>query len=61
VQHEELRNRIEAREPFLDFLLCRTRTDGGVQRFHISGEPMFNRGNKFIGYRGIGLEVTDRS
>lgn len=59
-QHEDLKNRIEAREPFLDFLLCRTRADGGVQRFHISGEPMFNRWNKFIGYRGIGLEVTDR-
>jgi CheY-like chemotaxis protein len=56
-QHEELKTRIAAREPFLDFLLCRSRADGGVQRFHISGEPMFNRWNKFIGYRGIGLEV----
>ncbi|RFO97154.1 response regulator [Rhodoferax lacus] len=60
VQHEELKTRIEAREPFLDFLLCRTRGDGAVQRFHISGEPMFDRLNTFIGYRGIGLEVTDR-
>lgn len=61
VQHEELKTRIEAREPFLDFLLCRTRGDGAVQRFHISGEPMFDRLNTFIGYRGIGLEVTDRA
>ena len=28
-QHEELKTRIAAREPFLDFLLCRTRADGG--------------------------------
>ena len=60
-QHEELKTRIAAREPFLDFLLCRTRADGAVQRFHISGEPMFNRWNKFIGYRGIGLEITHRA
>ncbi len=60
-QHEELKTRIAAREPFLDFLLCRTRADGVVQRFHISGEPMFNRLNSFIGYRGIGLEVTERA
>ena len=25
------------------------------------GEPMFDRLNTFIGYRGIGLEVTDRA
>lgn len=60
VQHEELKSRVAAREPFLDLLLCRTRADGAVQRFHISGEPMFNRGNQFIGYRGIGLEITQR-
>jgi PAS domain S-box-containing protein len=60
-QHEELKTRIADREPFLDFLLCRTRNDGMVQRFYISGEPMFNRGNKYIGYRGVGLEITHRS
>jgi CheY-like chemotaxis protein len=61
LQHEELKTRIAAREPFLDFLLCRTRNDGVVQRFFVSGEPMFNRGNKFIGYRGLGLEITNRN
>jgi CheY-like chemotaxis protein len=60
-QHEELKTRIADREPFLDFLLFRTRNDGVVQRFLISGEPMFNRGNKYIGYRGVGLEITHRS
>jgi PAS domain S-box-containing protein len=59
-QHAELKARIAAREPFLDFILCRTHGDGSVQTFQISGEPMFNRGNKFIGYRGIGLEISSR-
>jgi hypothetical protein len=57
-QHAELKTKIAAREPFLDFLLCRTRADGEVQRFHISGEPIFSRGSQFIGYRGIGLEIA---
>jgi len=60
-QHVELKTRIADREPFLDFLLCRTRNDGVVQRFFVSGEPMFNRWNKFIGYRGVGLEITHRN
>jgi PAS domain S-box-containing protein len=59
-QHAQLKAHIEAREPFLDFQLCRTLPDGSEQRFQISGEPMFNRWNKFIGYRGVGLEISAR-
>ena len=57
-QHARLMAYIAAREPFLDFLLCRTLEDGSEQRFQVSGEPMFNRWNKFIGYRGVGLQVA---
>jgi PAS domain S-box-containing protein len=57
-QHAELRRRIAAREPFLDLVLSRTRGDGVQQRFQVSGEPMFNRWNKFLGYRGVGLDVS---
>jgi CheY-like chemotaxis protein len=31
--------------------------DGSQQQFRISGEPMFNQSSRFIGYRGIGVEV----
>jgi len=55
-----LQARIAAREPFLDFVLSRVNTDGSQQRFHVSGEPMFNRSCRFIGYRGIGVELTDK-
>jgi PAS domain S-box-containing protein len=50
--------RIVARQPFLDFALSRTNADGSQQQFRVSGEPMFNQACRFIGYRGIGVEVT---
>ena len=53
-----LRARITAREPFLDFAFSRQRPDGSQQQFRVSGEPMFDYSCRFIGYRGIGLEVT---
>jgi hypothetical protein len=31
-----------------------------AQQFRVSGEPMFNQSCRFIGYRGIGVEVTGR-
>jgi PAS domain S-box-containing protein len=52
-----LQEKITAHEPFLDFPVMRTNGDGSSQRFHVSGEPMFNRSCQLIGYRGIGLEV----
>jgi PAS domain S-box-containing protein len=53
-----LRASIEAREPFLDFLFSRINADGSHQQFRVSGEPMFDRSCRFIGYRGIGVECT---
>jgi PAS domain S-box-containing protein len=52
-----LQAKIVAREPFLDFSFERIKPDGSTQRFHVSGEPMFNRACQLIGYRGIGAET----
>ena len=52
--------KIAAREPFLDFIYSRTNADGSVQYLQVSGEPMFDNGSRFIGYRGIGLDVSER-
>jgi PAS domain S-box-containing protein len=60
-QRAALHAAIEAREPFLDFVFSRTHPDGTQQVFHVSGEPMFGAGLRFLGYRGIGLEVTRRT
>ncbi len=59
-QRSALQAAIEAREPFLDFIFSRTNPDGTDQVFQVSGEPMFGPACSFLGYRGIGLEVTNR-
>jgi hypothetical protein len=55
-----LQSKIEAREPFLDFVFSRINADGSRQQFQVSGEPMFNRSCRFIGYRGIGIELIEK-
>jgi PAS domain S-box-containing protein len=52
-----LQANIAARLPFLDFIFSRVNADGSRQRFKVSGEPMFNRASRFVGYRGIGVEL----
>ncbi|MGV8894059.1 MAG: response regulator [Burkholderiaceae bacterium] len=51
---------IAARRPFLDFVYSRSNPDGTTQYLQVSGEPMFDSSSRFIGYRGIGMEITDR-
>ncbi len=56
-ERETLKSKIFARQPFLDFIFNRTNADGSKQRFKVSGEPMFNQASRFMGYRGIGVEL----
>jgi PAS domain S-box-containing protein len=56
-----LHAKIAAREAFLDFVFSRVNADGSRQKFQVSGEPMFNQSCRFIGYRGIGVELTTPS
>jgi len=53
----QLQEMIAARQPFLDFIFSRTNSDGSIQKFQVSGEPMFNQSLRFTGYRGIGIEL----
>jgi PAS domain S-box-containing protein len=57
-ERDVLRATIASRQPFLDFLFSRTNADGSQQRFRVSGEPMFSQSCRFVGYRGIGVELT---
>jgi PAS domain S-box-containing protein len=59
-QRQELQARIGARQPFLDLALSRAHPDGSRQQFRVSGEPMFNSACRFLGYRGIGVEVSGK-
>ena len=57
-EREVLQAKISAREPFLDLVFSRQNADGTQQKFQVSGEPMFDWHCRFIGYRGIGVELT---
>jgi PAS domain S-box-containing protein len=52
-----LQANIAARRPFLDFALHRTEADGTRRQFRVSGQPMFDQSCRFLGYRGIGVEM----
>ncbi|MBC7861158.1 MAG: response regulator [Burkholderiaceae bacterium] len=51
---------IAERKPFLDFVYSRGNADGTTQYLQVSGEPMFDAASRFIGYRGIGMDITER-
>jgi len=57
-ERAQLQTTIAARQPFLDFIFSRVNTDGSQQKYRVSGEPMFNQSSRFIGYRGIGIELA---
>jgi len=57
-ERTKMQQLIAARQPFLDFIFSRTNNNGSLQRFQVSGEPMFNQSCRLIGYRGIGVELT---
>ena len=59
-ERSKLRATIAERQPFLDFVFHRVNADGSAQSFQVSGEPMFNSNSRFVGYRGIGMELTSR-
>lgn len=58
-EREALEANLAARKPFLDFVYSRTKPDGSHQYLMVSGEPMFDSVGRFIGYRGIGKDVTE--
>lgn len=57
-ERKVLQARIVERQPFIDLALSRVNADGSRQQYRVSGEPMFNRSCRFVGYRGIGVETT---
>jgi len=55
---EPHRQDLEARRPFRDFPVRRTLPDGTVRHALLSGEPVFDEKAEFLGYRGVGRDVT---
>jgi len=59
-QRAALDAKIANRQPFLDFIYSRALPGGTMQYLQVSGEPIFDAASGFAGYRGIGLDVSDR-
>ena len=53
------RERLDRHEPFRDFEFARRMPDGVVRVLSISGDPRFGADGAFVGYRGVGRDVTE--
>ena len=52
---------VEARLPFKDFIYQNYDLGGNIRYIQISGKPVFGDDGEFVGYRGVGADITERS
>ena len=50
---------LESHIPFRDFEFARAMPDGMTRYFSVSGEPRLGPDGSFLGYRGVGRDVTE--
>jgi len=50
---------LESRLPFRDFEIARPLPDGGTRYFSVSGQPHHDAQGEFLGYRGVGRDITE--
>lgn len=58
---EQHRARLERHESFSDFVFLRYNQAGELRYLSVSGEPLFDAKGKFIGYHGVGKDITERA
>jgi diguanylate cyclase (GGDEF)-like protein/PAS domain S-box-containing protein len=51
--------KLEGHLPFRDFEIARPVRGGAVRYLSVSGEPRFGADGSFLGYRGVGRDVTE--
>jgi PAS domain S-box-containing protein len=56
---DQLDANIAAKRPFIDFAYSLIKPDGSPQFLRVSGEPVFDKGGRFVGYRGVGVDVSE--
>ncbi|MBI5719950.1 MAG: EAL domain-containing protein [Burkholderiales bacterium] len=56
----EFRARLERREPFRDFEYAFVDRSGSRCTVSVSGEPLFDAGGGFAGYRGVSRDISER-
>ena len=55
-QHQEL---LDAHQSFRGFEISRPRSNGAVHHISLSGDPIFDSSGQFVGYRGVGADITE--
>src|SRR5438067_3734053 len=55
----QLRATLDSRLPVRDFEFARRVPDGTVRYFSVSGEPRYAADGGFVGYRGVGRDITE--
>ena len=59
VEHLERLEELDAQMPFFDFVI--SRSDAGERRAHrITGKPRYDAAGRFLGYRGVGQDITEK-
>jgi PAS domain S-box-containing protein len=58
---EQHRAKLERHESFTDFVFLRYNKAGELRYLSVSGEPLFDEKGKFIGYHGVGKDITERA
>jgi PAS domain S-box-containing protein len=53
-----VRETLDSRKPFRDFVYCTQAADGSPMYVRASGKPVFDANEEFCGYRGTGTDVT---
>ncbi len=51
---------LAARRPFVDFEMGRIDPDGVRRYLSVSGEPVYGAHGEFLGYRGVGRDISER-
>src|SRR5262249_6109082 len=54
------REQLVRHEPFRDFQMQRPAPGGGTRWVSVSGEPVLDARGNFVGYRGVGSDITSR-
>jgi PAS domain S-box-containing protein len=58
---EQHRAKLARHESFSDFVFLRYNQAGELRYLSVSGEPLFDEKGKFIGYHGVGKDITERA
>jgi len=52
---------LEARRPFRNFRYSHVASDGSLHHWSVSGKPVYGSEGAFLGYRGLGRDITERA